>query len=156
MELKDYVISLISAAVIAGILLNLIKTNSTYGVLIKLLVGLFIALTVISPWKTFRFSDILYYFDDWEAASAVHSNYGADAYNEALRTSIIDRTQAYILEKASSVGAELTATVTVSGDQPPVPVAVELEGNISPYNKRWLTETIVNDLGIPEEAQRWK
>lgn len=156
MELKTYIISLIAAALIAGVLLNLVKTKSTYAVLIKLLVSLFVALTVISPWKNFHLSDILYYFDDWEAASASYGNYGSDAYNEALRTSITDRTQAYILEKASSVGAELTATVTVSADQPPIPVAVELEGNISPYNKRLLTQIIVNDLGIPEDAQRWK
>ena len=134
----------------------MIKTNSSYGYIIKLLAGLFIALTVVSPWKGFHISDLSYYFDGLEVDSSNCVNSGMNAYTEALQTSIIDRTQAYILEKASSMGVELTASVTVSSDQPPVPIAVELSGNISPYNKNLLKQIIVKDLGIPEDAQKWR
>ena len=156
MTLKSYVVSVIFASVIVGISLNLFKTKNAYGVITKLIAGLFIALTIISPWKRFHISDILYYFDEWEKEFATNANYNTDTYNVALRTSITEQTQAYILEKASSIGAELTATVILSHEQPPVPVAVELAGNISPYNKIRMQEIIVNDLGIPEDAQIWK
>lgn len=156
MDLKSYVFSVIAASVIAGILSGLIKTNSSYGYIIKLLAGLFIALTVVSPWKDFNLPDLSYYFDGLEADAGNDINSGTNTYRDALQASIIDRTEAYILEKASSMGAELTASVTVSGDQPPIPVSVELSGNISPYNKNRLQQIIVEDLGIPEDAQRWR
>lgn len=156
MDLKSYVFSVITASVVAGILLCVFKANGAHGYLIKLLAGLYIAITVVSPWRDFHISDISYYFDGLETDSSNYVNSGLNAYNEALQTSITERTEAYILEKASSMGAELTATVTVSNDQPLVPISVELSGNISPYNKSRLQQIIVNDLGIPEAAQKWR
>lgn len=155
MGLSNYIISVVAASMIAGILVTLTKTDRAYGYFIKLLAGLFIALTVISPWKSVYLPDIGDYFRDWEAASNIHSESGVYAYNETLQASITERTEAYILEKATSMGAELTATVTVSNEQPPVPIAVTLTGNISPYNKAHLKQIIMNDLGIPEDAQHW-
>lgn len=156
MDLKSYIFSVILASVIAGIILIIVKPKSTCGFLIKLLVGIFIALTVISPWKSFNFSDISTYVDNWNISAANNTQIGKTSYNNALQASIIDRTQSYILEKASSMGAALTVSITVSDDSLPVPVGAVLYGDISPYTKKRLKEILVKDLGIPEDAQEWR
>jgi len=156
MDAKSYIISVISASTIVGIVLSLIKTKSAYGVFIKLLAGLFIALTAFAPWKSISLSGISYNFDSWETASANHADSGVIAYTEALRCGIIERTETYILEKASSMGAQLSVTVTLGSDNPPIPVAVTLSGNISPYGKYRMKQIIATDLGIPEDAQTWR
>ena len=156
MYLTSYVFSVILAAMISAVVLSIVKSKSACGFIIKLLAGLFVALTVISPWKKFNISDISFYLNDWTFDSASNTYLGTETYNEAVRSSIISKTQAYILEKASSMDASLTVEVTVSDDNPPVPVAVELCGDISPYNKTQMKQFLINDLGIPEDAQKWR
>ena len=155
MEIRNYVFSIILASVIAGIVLTVVKTNSSYGFFIKLLSGLFVALTVITPWKNIHLTDISSYIDHWEIDASGDVDVGVNAYQEALRASITNRTEAYILEKASSMGMQLSASVAISDDHPPVPVSIEISGNVSPYNKAILKKMIADDLGIPEDAQNW-
>ena len=45
--------------------------------------------------------------------------------------------------------------VTVDTSQTPVPNAVRVSGQISPYGKKQLQQMIANDLGIALEAQIW-
>lgn len=156
MDIESYIISVICASVIAGILLCIVKTNSAYSVLIRFLAGLFVALTAIGPLKNFSLSDLTGYFDHIESISVSSVDAGKTVYTEALRSGIIERTQSYILEKASSMGVQLSVTVIVNRDDPPIPIGVELTGNISPYNKNRISQIIATDLGIPEDAQIWR
>ena len=59
------------------------------------------------------------------------------------------------MDKAESLGAELTVEVTLSDDELMVPCAVKLSGAISPYAKKVLSDTIAKDLGIQVEEQIW-
>ena len=156
MDVKAYIFSIIATSVIAGVLLSIIKEKSSYGYLIKILAGLFVAVTVVAPLVDFRLSDLVSQFEDFDQNNNLSIQSGITAYNNALAESIIERTEAYILEKASSYGAAITAKVIVNSETQPIPTAVELSGDISPYNKLRITQILVNDLGIPEEAQTWK
>jgi stage III sporulation protein AF len=73
----------------------------------------------------------------------------------ALADIIKDRTEAYILDKAAAMGAAITVVVSVSGDEPPVPLGVEISGPVSPYMKLRLEEMIQEDLNIAKENQVW-
>jgi hypothetical protein len=68
---------------------------------------------------------------------------------------IIQQTQAYILDKARSLDAELTVEVFLGDGTIPVPIGVRLEGNISPYARKLLSQMLQDDLGIPAEEQIW-
>jgi hypothetical protein len=57
------------------------------------------------------------------------------------------------LDKAESLGAELTVEVMLDDSQIPIPTKVRIRGNISPYNREKLSSIIERDLGIPTEAQ---
>ena len=59
------------------------------------------------------------------------------------------------MEKSSGLNLDLVVEVELSDDEIPVPVAVSLTGNVSPYNKLILSNTISNDLNIPKEKQIW-
>ena len=72
--------------------------------------------------------------------------------NSALGDSIAARTQAYIEDKASSLGLSVRAEVqTALRDGVPFPDSVTLYGE----NSAALSAYIVQELGIAEENQLW-
>ena len=85
-----------------------------------------------------------------EAATA-----GEQQAKSALRESIKQRTEAYILDKAKTLAAQVAVEVTLSNEAIPVPIAVRISGNISPYARMQLQTILQEELGIPKEAQAW-
>ena len=74
--------------------------------------------------------------------------------NRALLAQIIsEQTEAYILDKAADLHANLHVEVTVGEDN--LPTAVTLSGEASPYARRQIQAIIANDLGISKENQKW-
>ena len=92
---------------------------------------------------------------DWtiDAGTAVAA--GKEMASEQVNAIITDRVSAYILDKAELLGVRLRVNVILTDANPPVPEQVHLSGNISPYAKTQLMQYISEQLGIPEEAQRW-
>lgn len=76
---------------------------------------------------------------------------------ELLRPYIEERTQAYILDEAQTLGIrELSCAVTVKWREGSwVPYEVELTGSATAQQRRLLEEKIDAELGIPAERQRW-
>lgn len=95
------------------------------------------------------------YFEDIVATSSYETQHGQNIYNEALREHITSQTEAYVLEKAKALGADLKIEITLSTTDPPLPVGATITGNISPYSKAQLTDIFVNDIGIPEAQLIW-
>jgi hypothetical protein len=78
------------------------------------------------------------------------------AANSLLEELITDSAEAYILDKASALELTISAAVTCRvEDTYPVPWSVRLEGSPTEQQKVALTETIRQELGIPEERQEW-
>ena len=74
---------------------------------------------------------------------------------DAYRSGIKQRTESYILEKARSLGTEVTVEVTLSTEEMPVPIGVTLTGSISPYAKEQLAQMMEQELGINRKEQIW-
>ena len=68
---------------------------------------------------------------------------------------IKEQSQAYILDKAVSLGADISVAVTVSETTPPTPIEITVKGAVSPYVKTVLKDYLKEQFGIPEEAQKW-
>lgn len=153
-DLRQYVISVVCAAIFCGILLSLLQKSSARDIL-KLLCGLFLAFTVIRPISQIGELDLsdfgLSYSEDAAQAAALGEKYT----REAMAEIIIEETEAYILDKAEALNVSLEADVTVSLDDIPVPAAVRLTGEVSPYAKGELQRIIENELGIAKEDQLW-
>ena len=123
--------------------------------MIKMILGLFILITAISPWSEFRLSDITEAVDITKYDAQSFASDGSNYSEELIRNGITDRTEAYILDKAESLGVELNVRVVLADASPYAPESVELSGYASPYNKMRIQRIIEDDLGIREECQIW-
>lgn len=155
-SLRGYLLTVVTAAIISGIAINLSGKKGLHGAIIKLLSGLFLSITVISPLAKIQLDNFSSYLSGIETdASAIISNAEKDA-NTAKTEIIKQQVETYILDEASRLGLELDVTVSFSEDTSLQPHAVCISGAISPYKKQKLQTIIQEDLGIPEEQQMWK
>lgn len=154
-SLKAYIIRIIAAAIFCAIVKNLIGKSSAVSSIIKNLCGIFLVLTILSPVMNVDFHSITDHFYIFSEEANEYVDTGTQLSESSIRKSIKEHTEAYIVDKAASLKAELTVEVTLSDDEVPAPYSVMLKGRISPYAKSMLTQLISNDLGISKENQTW-
>ena len=153
MRISGYVLSVISASVIVAIISSFFyEKNGTSGI-IRLVSGLFLTFVIISPLSKLDFSRVSKYLEEFTLEGAEVASVGENLAQEAEADIIKSRVQAYILDKANSVGVQVDAEVML--DQNNIPVSVKLIGNISPYAKVQMATIISDDLGISKENQVW-
>ncbi len=116
--------------------------------------GLFLVITVLTPTAKIDLQEFELISDIKQQANSAAQQGAAQAKNE-VKMLIKQRTESYILRKASSFKAELTVEVTVSDDEIPIPIAVRLKGAVAPYAKQQLQQMLAQELGIAKENQKW-
>ena len=82
---------------------------------------------------------------------------GVEVKNRELVSQIIKQTtQTYILDKAASMGLSVQAEVEMNDEGAyPYPYRVTLTGVCTEAQRRQLTRSIEENLGIPAERQAW-
>ncbi len=151
---QQYILSVTIIALLCGILSRLIKYGSKKECM-RLLSGLVLAITVLRPLARFRIDELNRdWFPDTKAGRTA-TEYGEKIAQEAMAEIIKAESESYILDKASEMNIAITANVTVSDQQMPVPIAVELAGTVPPYLRLRLEDMIQDSLGIAKEDQRW-
>lgn len=154
-SLRQYLLSIVAAALICALVNGLTKKGGYSATIIKLLSGIFLTLCVVSPIIRLDLSSVTDYFAVFSYDADVFIAEGYEWTDASMYKCIKEETEAYILDKAASMEAELTVEVTLSDDSPPVPKNIVLTGRVSPYAKSKLSQLIVDDLGIPKENQVW-
>ena len=153
--LREYFLSVTAAAILCACVRRFAGEKDTAGKVVKLICGLFLAFTVISPIARVKISDFALFtgeiYADAEAAAAA----GEDCTKEAIADIIKTKTEAYILDKAHALGLDIEVEVQVASKTTPVPQGVRISGNVSPYAKQQLQIMLTQELGIPEEDQLW-
>ena len=144
-----------AAAVICGIVRRLLGEKGTQGAVAKLLTGIFLALTVVSPLAKVEVGRLADIAGDYRADGLAAAAMGEEMTRQALAESIKAQTEAYILDKAAALEVTLTVEVEVSDEEVPVPCRVRLTGQVSPSAKSKLSGIITEDLGIEKERQIW-
>lgn len=153
--LRDYLISVISAAMISAVIMRLVNGKGTLCMITKLLCGLFIAYTAIKPIPTFDLPEISTITSRYTAGAQEAVELGCNMSSEVLKQSIKEQTQAYILDKAKVLDADLQVEVELTEDDIPALKTVSMTGKISPYAKEQLSAIIEKELGIDMEHQKW-
>ncbi len=152
--MRQYIVSVVAAALVCGILTGFMKDCGVKR-LLKLLCGTFLTFTVISPIVKFtvpELPDFGLVFEEAEKAA----QQGKIITEDSLMDIISAQSEAYILDKAKAMEVFLTAEVATSFvDGLPVPESVVLEGEVSPEQRRQLSQIISDELGIPKENQVW-
>lgn len=154
LHIREYLISVTAAALLCGILQAVVGQKSSGAGLLKLISGIFLALTVIRPLADIRLEEFALLTQDIQSDSAAAVTQGADYARQATARQMKEQLEAYIQEKAGSMDVTVTADVTLEGD-PPMIGKCTLQGSFSPYAKRQLSRMLQQDLGIPEEDQQW-
>lgn len=150
--LRDYVLGVISAALLCGIITRLTRKNAS-GEIIRMLCGVFMTIVFIQPiaGKQARLWESI--LPDAAQQAETVSMEGAATADDFRREFIKERTEAYILSKAETMGAVIHAEVSL--DENCVPCSVRIDGRISPSYRSRLTQVIASELGIPKEQQEW-
>ena len=144
-----------AAALLLGILQTIAGKKETQAVLLQLIGGLFLTFTVISPIVNIEADEILDLPWDFTLQGSTIAEQGQSYSRNQLRRIIKDRTEAYILDKALTLQAQLQVEVMLSQDEVPVPTSVRLQGSVSPYARNVLQQWLQDDMAIPKEHQIW-
>lgn len=151
-----YLLSVISAAIVSAVTVSLFENNSILKSTVKLLSGLFLSITVISPFINWNFNTLPDFRDSMQNDVDRIVESGKCSALEEKRTIITDQLEAYILDEATALGVDAEVSIQLSDSEPPIPCSVVLAGAFSPYARATLEQTIVRELGIPKEQQEWK
>lgn len=154
-SLRQYLLSLTASAVICGIITAMFPGKGASQKLVKLLSGLMLTIAALQPVSRL---DIAGFLDDWkfELSQGEYAGHeGENLARDAMAEIIKENTEAYILDKAVQLGLQITAEVTLTGDDIPQPKKVTIRGYASPYAKSQLMQIIADDLGISKEDQTW-
>lgn len=123
--------------------------------MIAFLCGISMMITALSPWITFRFDEILTFTSNLQAESSEAVNRGEVYAKETLNHIILQRTEAYILDKAVDLGLDITVTVELSKEEIGKPYRIYIQGAAAPLARSRLIDYISNTLGIAKENQIW-
>ena len=102
--LAQYLLRIISAAMILGILTGIMDKKSSSGALVRLIGGIFLALVMLQPLIRFDWSVITAFARDYtvdaQSAAVEGENLGQKEYRAIIKA----ESEAYILDKARSYG----------------------------------------------------
>ena len=152
----EWVISLTAAAVLASIAMQLTPKGSVRSVT-GFVCGVMLLGVLIEPlWE----ADFDVFSDSLNRYRSTVSDLTAtmeEQEKELLRTYIEEKYAAYILDEAHVFNAEeADAKVIVKWrDESWVPYEAYLVMRVSPETKQRLMNTLITQLGIPEERQHW-
>lgn len=153
-SLRQYLISVAAAAIIGGVVKNLSDEKSTSGTVIRLITGLILVMTVLSPLVSLHLSDLPDLSESIMAEAKAVSSDGEELARQQMETVIMEQLEAYILDKAASHGVTLEVSFR-DFDESMVPRQVILRGKVSPYVKSQMQSEISAELGIAKENQVW-
>ena len=150
--IKEYLISVTAASVICGIIAGLIKKDSAISAVVKLLSGIFLTITILSPIIKLPLTNITLHIDSLSDEAENTVQVGKQIATEEMKAIITTNVQAYILEKAEKLGADIEVEVFL---QDLIPKSVRIIGQTAPYTKLQLSGYITDNLDIPVEEQQW-
>ena len=153
-ELKQYAVSITAAAIMCSILSGMISHSSTKK-LVRFIFGVFMAAALIRPISGMEIPDLMRLTDT--GSTSVHSII-EDAKNMAGTATaeiIKEASEAYILDKAASLGSSVCVSVHLEDAPPYAPCGVTITGSVSPYIRQTLSQWIADNFAIAKENQIW-
>ena len=153
-EIRQYILSVIVISFLCG-LAHLFLNGSNLDSVVKLITGLMITITVVSPFTQDQDLSLNTYFETISSEGKWAVADGQEASLNAAAELIKEKTESYICDKAAEMGAVITVEVMLDDGAPPVPSAVTVRGSVSPYIKKQLVYCLQKDLGINEDKQVW-
>ena len=152
MQIKEYLISVTATAIVCCCFTKIFDNTN----IIKVLCGIFLSLSIISPLLKLDIGDSM---PELQVISQDADNIiGAAQMDSATyqQAIIIESCEAYICDKAKDLGCDISVIVDLADSEPYEPDCVTIKGNISPYAKSQISKIIESDLGVCAEEQQWE
>ena len=153
--IKQYIISVTAAAIFCAIIKGLLNKKDPASAIIQLLSGLLLAYTVIAPWTKINITDISVFYSSISASAEQFVESGTGYVYSETASIIKEKSEAYILDKAASMGLDIQVEIILGSTDPPLPESAIITGSVSPYAKERLQVCFQDDLGIPKENLLW-
>lgn len=153
--LREYLMGVVAAALLCGIANGLVPGHGASKQALKLLAGMLMALAVVRPWVQISMDDLFGWTGDImqqaEAVASQGANLGAQAYYDGIK----QRLEAYILDEAEALGAQIEVDVELSEDEILQPARAVICGALSPSARNRLETLLTKELGISREEIQW-
>lgn len=153
--LHKYIISVTAAAIVCSIAKSFSEDKTVSGSIIRLIAGILMTVTVISPIVTLKLDNLPALSADLSAEARAAADDGHKMAATEINAIITDQVCAYILDKAAAFGATLDVEVLMPADGSHQPEGVVLYGDVSPYVKLQLQRIIAEEILITKEQQQW-
>lgn len=154
-SIREYLLSVICAAAICSIALALSDKNCTTGKLIKLISGMIMIAVTISPLANIQLENLSAHISSLQIDGKEAVSVGEDYASKRRKEIITEKVQAYIMDKARALNADISVEVELNEEEGFIPASVKITGSISPYCRSILSQDIRQNLGVPEEDQIW-
>ena len=153
---RRYLLALVAAA-LAVSLVKIIPQSKGLRRVVDLLGGTVLLITLMRPLIALRLGDPAEYLQKVKPDDALIDEAVAHAENESARL-ITDQTEAYILDKARALGADLEVRVELAAlsEHYRYPYRATIRGVWTASQKQALSEYLSQTLGILEERQIWQ
>ena len=155
-QIRQYIVSIVASVLLCSILRGSLGKCVRFSVLIDTVCSLFIAFTIFSPIIKLDLSGIDFTItDNFRTDAQAVAEAGEETARTAMVSIIKEQTQAYILDKADSLGMNISVEVEIDQDTT-LPCNAIIYGTASPYAKATLSQYMKDSLGIPEANHQWK
>ncbi len=148
----QYSISVVSAAIICTSITALIPKGIGKE-FIKLICGVYMTIVIISPVSVISLKDFSEFTPAFLDSGKSIAASGQEMAQEAVSDIIKSETEAYILEKARELNADIKVSVEI--DMLHYPRKAVLFGDVSPYVQKKLEQILEEEMGITKENQEW-
>ncbi len=149
---KDYILSILVVSAICSIIVQLLP-NTGKKELLHILQGVLLSIVILQPLSKVNLNDFLNLQQYAPESADLLLAMGQETAEEAKRQYITDQYEAYILDKAKAMGAEILPVITV--DDAFLPVSADIQGDLDPTLQNTLEQIMTDDMGITKENQRW-
>ena len=154
--IRSYILTLTAAGILCALVRSL-GGKGGRGRGLSLACGAFLILAALGPFRSFPLEVSGENWQDLEYRVAREQRAAETRILNETNAVIREKTEAYILDKGKAMGAELEVEVTLETKEGiSIPAEVTIRGEYSPYIKQSLGHMLKEDLGIPEQAQRWR
>lgn len=144
---RQWLLCISICAVMVGTVRYLLPPGRS-GAVVQFTSGLVLLLCVLKPLSSLKWESLLPE-STWREEQETQKSVMQDSYDEMLRSSIAERTSAYIEDKASALGLSVRAEVSVEEDGT---LSVILDTKRDPTLESYMSK----ELGISRERQKWR
>ena len=154
-QIAKYLFSVIASTFVVSIISIIPGSKTSLSAIIKIICGLFLVLTVVSPLSNIQLKVPTELLSSVSVdCDAIIEDATTIAY-DAKAAIIIDQVSAYVLEKAKALNLDVEVELVLGSDEIPVPEQIYIQGAVSPFARNQLSTFISDNIGIPEERQIW-